>query len=700
MASNDELNTRELGLNNDDDEKGRITEDAISEEDATEELTALLGSSLGDDVESDDRETRETDAVRNAAEISFSVRYLTLATALLLMASYGFLFNQCSSGQRLRRLQKSSSSSSGGTAAVTEWRWISGSNRLGIYTKAQHIKTGHTGITFATLSDRAKSVENHKTLTLLEIPNDKMVVGDFPAFHRVLSPYLGFTNVTIQNATTATTSRYHRPLVKVRDDPFVLEMCPLVYTSVARPLSKRTSLSRFQNAPVPLLIGQCLWNATQVLHLALLVCILSISTTEMMATNHSSTTADEPSTAIICFQRRRRIILWLIILVATASTVFLLPVAAYLSSPGAHAFAVVTMVLITLTTARIIKNGKDNDRLVLSITPTTCCSSRNSDTTTNNTTTNNRSIFLIWEETLCMLCYVGSSLYNSAAGGSYKGFPHFVAMWKWIDSTFHLKYKGDLTFLFYDPFRGWNNAVSSIPPFVPRTKGGIARNVVFSGVWTILPFLYSFDFVVMIIMSHKSPGKHIQRFLAIFGLFHFLFGTDMIAYQYGRGYRNEHEDFFHWWEKWSWRISILLPIYQNCTNGHWEKNGGHHYRFPILGRIHYVFAVAFGIGFFIFQTLQADSVRTYGFLTGGDAKQGLIQRWGLEKKNSLMKALSYPYHYALVWSWSMYLFLQVACFRLNRVSLFRVSSCRQESTSWNETTTHLYKNVEMVDTKI
>lgn len=150
-------------------------------------------------------------------------------------------------------------------------------------------------------------------------------------------------------------------------------------------------------------------------------------------------------------------------------------------------------------------------------------------------------------------------------------------------------------------------------------------------------------------MSSKSPGVWIQRGLALFGILHFLFGTDVVAYRYGRGYRNCHETLFHWTEKWSWRIAILLPIYQNCTNGHWEHG---HKRFPILGKLLKYVAIVWGIWFFLFQVVNSDIMQTYQFCRGLPSEI-LIKKLGLYKA-PFFRWMHYPYRMSLVTMWIMY----------------------------------------------
>ena len=634
-------------------------------------LRSLIFSATGRETEESSSSSTSGESSSTAAttEVSFSLRRLAAATLVLLVASHGLLAIQCASGRALReeaagKQRLGEDTDRGSFPVVSEWKRSNGTKPLKIYEKLSGKKKN--------LSRAEGTVPPGDTLILFGVYDNKNILKDDnedelkelqkETVVRVLSPHLGFCKSKFQNQKTGRSY-----MTKIRDI-FDNDRCPLVYTSVF----KEGSTSRYAKAPAALLVSQCLWNATQVLHLLLLVCVVVwTNNSKFMIGNEKGTEKGLHNTignngVVVHYSR---ILAWTVL----AATAILLPVSAYVISPMARWFALSTSTLVILTVyatsataATVISANNYNneyDRMLLSIRPTFGGGNRKTLPS-----------FLIYEETLCALCYLGSSIYNSAAGAAYKGFPYFAKLWKRIDTVFDLRQYcnngEDLTTLFFSPLSGGGGNNVIIPPFVPRTKSGVARNVAFSGAWTVLPFLYVLEFLIAMVLSRRSPGRRLQICLAAFGVLHFLFGTDMVSYQYGRGYKNDHEDFFHWTEKWSWRICILLPLYQNCTNGHWGKDG--HRRYPIAGRAVRWFAATFGICFFLFQTLQADVPSTYAFFKGGGTskKNGLIHRWGLYEKSTLMKKLSYPYFRALVVAWSMYLFLRVVPgFKLNRIEL-------------------------------
>ena len=139
---------------------------------------------------------------------------------------------------------------------------------------------------------------------------------------------------------------------------------------------------------------------------------------------------------------------------------------------------------------------------------------------------------------------------------------------------------------------------------------------------------------------------------------------DVVSYRYGRGYWSPHADLFHWFERWSWRLAVVLPIYQNCTSGHW-KHG--HRRFPWLGVLLHYIAAIWGLGFFIWQVIGHDCVRFVTFLTGGNSATTLPELLGITSSSSsedLQEDSFHPfsYHGGLVLMWSMYLFLLLGGF--------------------------------------
>ena len=59
-------------------------------------------------------------------------------------------------------------------------------------------------------------------------------------------------------------------------------------------------------------------------------------------------------------------------------------------------------------------------------------------------------------------------------------------------------------------------------------------------------------------------------------------------------------------------MNILLPIYQNCTNGHWDQ----HPTYPMAGKVFKLTVAAYGVWFLIFQIIQGDAFEFVTFLAG------------------------------------------------------------------------------------
>ena len=141
----------------------------------------------------------------------------------------------------------------------------------------------------------------------------------------------------------------------------------------------------------------------------------------------------------------------------------------------------------------------------------------------------------------------------------------------------------------------------------------------------------------------------------------------MVSYRYGRGYWSPHSDLFHWFERWSWRVAVLMPIYQNCTSGHWKHHG--HERFPWLGHFVHYTAAFWGLGFFVWQVVCQDCVRFLFFLTGTESTAALPELLGItsfsgeEDEESRDNSFHpFSYHGGLVLMWVMYLFLLIGGF--------------------------------------
>lgn len=121
----------------------------------------------------------------------------------------------------------------------------------------------------------------------------------------------------------------------------------------------------------------------------------------------------------------------------------------------------------------------------------------------------------------------------------------------------------------------------------------------------------------------------------------------------------------------SWRVAILVPIWQNCVAGHWKY--GHRYK--IVGRLVHYGMMLWGIGFLIFQVLQADAINTYQFAYGLK-KKGVIQYLGWGKHSQLWFELEYPYMRALVQMWVFYALMHVTGFSLFRIVLQKEAATR------------------------
>jgi hypothetical protein len=153
---------------------------------------------------------------------------------------------------------------------------------------------------------------------------------------------------------------------------------------------------------------------------------------------------------------------------------------------------------------------------------------------------------------------------------------------------------------------------------------------VFATIWSVLPFLYVLYFLSMMRLAAHSPGARVQRALCLFGIFHFLFLTDVVDYRFGRGILNAAEEWAHWAERFSWHIALLLPVYQKVTSGHWLRGNG------ILGlAVHYAVA-AWAVGYLLRQVITRDVTLFYYFLIEAKAPDLKHLDFGLGEK------LGYP----------------------------------------------------------
>jgi hypothetical protein len=205
-------------------------------------------------------------------------------------------------------------------------------------------------------------------------------------------------------------------------------------------------------------------------------------------------------------------------------------------------------------------------------------------------------------ELLGFFCNFLCSLYN--AQDSTFVFPYWNEWYTWLNSELgwpqiassfvHFLYS--LNFNFQNP--------ASLPPAGWNGVGIL----VFSFIWSVLPFLYVLYFFVLFIESDRAPYVTVQRLLCLFGIFHFLFFTDFAGYRFGRGWANLYGEWFHWSERFAWRIGILLPVYQNYFSGFLKKKSGY-------SVLHY-FMMLWGLAFFVYEVLIFDVLRFISFVSG------------------------------------------------------------------------------------
>jgi hypothetical protein len=152
-----------------------------------------------------------------------------------------------------------------------------------------------------------------------------------------------------------------------------------------------------------------------------------------------------------------------------------------------------------------------------------------------------------------------------------------------------------------------------LPPYILSAPDNPLATLVFALIWTVLPVLYVLYFAACAKLAKHSPGARLQQALCLYGVFHFLFLTDIVDYQFGRGIQNPAAEWGHWSERFVWRVAILLPLYQNLATGRWLRGHG---LFGVV--VHYALA-AWAVVFFVYMVLFFDLGGFYHFLTGRDA---------------------------------------------------------------------------------
>lgn len=382
----------------------------------------------------------------------------------------------------------------------------------------------------------------------------------------------------------------------------VSSTCPLLYSGW---WPEKKNLRRYLYAPTIMVISQQLWNAMQILELLLLISIA-----------HSY---------------YKRSIRFVLVCILSFVVTCLLPFSHYFTSHGGGMFSCVT--LITCIWAI-----KLNSRLVLTIGDKLPSAGHR---------------MVISEELIAFLCNLGCSLYNHNA--SRRTWPHWNKHFFDIDKYFGLVGDGPPgTMLFYT--MGMSDV--RIPMFVASNGATTSGSTVFTLIWSVLPFLYVCYFGCLILLSSRSPYKNIQRGLCLFGIFHFLFFTDVVSYLYGRGFWTPKSEYFHWSERWAWRVAILVPIYQNFTNGHWVR--GH--KKKVVGKVVHYFMAIWGILFVFQQVLFSDGFKFVQYLNG----------WKQETFTSMVGIPThkfFSYHVALVVMCMMYGFMMIVRFSPYKVYL-------------------------------
>lgn len=336
-------------------------------------------------------------------------------------------------------------------------------------------------------------------------------------------------------------------------------------------------------APVGLVVGQNLWNATQISHFFLWIHLIGL--------------------------RARR---WL--LPCLIMSFFMFPWAHYLVSLGGG----ILSVMMTLTCLWGL-NYKGQQQVAFS-----------------QCDTDAKPFLGIRLEVIALLCNLGSSLYNYNA--SRRCWPHWDYLYYEIGALIDFSPDpADVAKFFYT----FGIDSISIPEYLPLAVGNPTGAVIFSHLWGLLPILYVLYFIVLYLNSSQTAGTNIQRILCLFGIFHFLFLTDLVDYKFARGFKAHYGEWGHWTERFAWRIAILLPIYQKIMSGEWRGKG------TLLGSLLHYGVGLWAITFFVYQVLIYDVVRFYYFALGFEPSEGLL--W---LKSIYIQELGY--HGALVFMVALY----------------------------------------------
>jgi hypothetical protein len=675
----------EDGMHDDDDDASTTTTSPTVSTDSDGFIFALKDSdddsdderrSLLDGVEKGhDSNMKQADSTNDgimhvrrdkAVGISFSIQLVALLVLILLTTSQLFLFHQCRLSRAVRNvflykqteLDDVVAKSSNLVPILRKYRLDTKNRKKTIWSSTSKSTTLYK----LQPGEEIIVEESIEPISINAPTTSNTFLFEYEPMLRVLHPKLGFVEQEIKRRGQVNQTDSRQPLFFVplpeKEQPEIGEFstnsfCPLLYSGWETRIRRRRTMF----APVGLVWAQQIWNGMQVVLLILTILInyeFSLRSTispdndlhkrKSSIQNSSWSILSSPS-----FQR------WYIRFL-TLSTLVTLPFSVYISSPGGHLFSLFTAfwIILAFTVPKSVLRlsiGEKDAIEEASIEYASPCR------------------LICFEETFGMLCCLGSSVYNYAGPHGSKAWPYWMYQFRKIDDYMDWPPKQEVIEDNWT-MMGVFQERAILPPFVPRAgSSSTIGSQMFWIIWSVLPFLYCCYFSCMLILSQKSKtkfAKWFQRAACIFGICHFLFGTDGVHYAYGRGYRNPHSEFFHWTEKWSFRCAILIPIWQGCTSGHWKY--GYKYC-SFIGQIVHYSMIVYAFGFLTFQVLQSDLVNTFQYTFDYDTTS-IIQSYGLyNNQHPVWKILAYPYHQTLMHMWIFYGLTHVTCFNLYHITL-------------------------------
>ena len=381
-------------------------------------------------------------------------------------------------------------------------------------------------------------------------------------------------------------------------------------------------------APAALVLGQTLWNAVQVAQIFLAICFVGVG----------------GATASKCGPRGRPTILRRALASAVlTATVLLLPLSVYLASPGGHLFAFITLACSIWAVAASPPDLEVTIKSERGTPPQTSLNESGGEagkpydmhmkSEARNLAGLCRRFWVGASQRTLTLEMIGCvanllcSLYNFSA--SQEVYPYWFTKYQQTGVALGVT---------IEPAVGAQAMYTlgltgvKMPSYVPLSYNNTVGSFIFLLIWSVLPFIYTAYFCCMYVMAPKTVHPYrwdhklyeqrnyaapheegtctraccgrflvsLQRACALFGIFHFLFLTDFVDYKYGRGVFNPVAEYCHWTERISWRIAIIVPIYQKAVTGHFKR--GHLNK--VIGSIVHYGAVTYVLIFFIYQVLM------------------------------------------------------------------------------------------------